>query len=355
VGVDPWVVDIYLCVVGLQGSHDVHHLGVAHVGAVFLEGQAQYQDLAVEHGETFAQHEFDGGVGHMDCHVVVDAPARKDDLWVVAHFLRFVGQVVGVHTDAVAADQAGPEGQKVPLGARRVQHLQGVDPQASKDQTELIHQGDVDVALGVFDDLGGFGHLDAAGFVGAGGNNLGIEGVDRVGDFGGTAAGDFLDAGQTVGFVAGVDALWAVAAIKVAVELEAARAFEFGYADLFGGAGVNGGLVDHQVTGLERSADGLAGLDEGGEVGPVGLIHGGRHGDDEDLAGVQVLLLMAIAQLVSRLQFFCTAFERVVAPSLQLGDPRLVDVEAEHGAVLAELDGQGEANVAQADDGDGGG
>jgi hypothetical protein len=31
-----------------------------------------------------------------------------------------------------------------------------------KDQRQFVHQRDIEVALGVFDDLGGFGHLDAA-------------------------------------------------------------------------------------------------------------------------------------------------------------------------------------------------
>jgi hypothetical protein len=63
----------------------------------------------------------------MGAHAVVDAAAGQDDLGVVADFLRLVGEVVRVDADAVAADQAGAEGQEVPLGAGGLQHLQGVD------------------------------------------------------------------------------------------------------------------------------------------------------------------------------------------------------------------------------------
>ena len=38
---------------------------------------------------------------------------------------------------------------------------------------------------------------------------------------------------------------------------------------------------------------------------------------------------------------------------LQLGDALGVDVEAEHGALFAEFHGQGQADVAEADDGEG--
>jgi hypothetical protein len=40
--------------------------------------------------------------------------------------------------------------------------------------TEFVHQGDVEVALGVLDDLGGFGDLDGAGRVDAGGDHRGV-------------------------------------------------------------------------------------------------------------------------------------------------------------------------------------
>ena len=48
----------------------------------------------------------------------------------MADLLRLVGEVVRVHADAVAADQAGLEAEEVPLGAGRGQHVAGIDPQA---------------------------------------------------------------------------------------------------------------------------------------------------------------------------------------------------------------------------------
>jgi hypothetical protein len=63
----------------------------------------------------------------------------------------------------VAAHQARTEGQEVPLGAGGLEHFEGVDADLVEDHREFVHQGDVEVALGVFDDLGGFGDLDGAG------------------------------------------------------------------------------------------------------------------------------------------------------------------------------------------------
>ena len=46
VGVGPGVVDGDVEVVFAQGVDDVDHLGVAHIGAIFLECEAEYEDVA---------------------------------------------------------------------------------------------------------------------------------------------------------------------------------------------------------------------------------------------------------------------------------------------------------------------
>ncbi|MNN96343.1 hypothetical protein D3C81_2153120 [compost metagenome] len=93
---------------------------------------------------------------------------------MVADALCLVGQVVGVDANAVATDQAGAEGQEVPLGAGGLEHLFGVDAHLVEDDRQFVDQGDVEVALGVLDDLGGLGDLDAAGLVGAGADDLAV-------------------------------------------------------------------------------------------------------------------------------------------------------------------------------------
>ncbi|MCY1559918.1 hypothetical protein D9M68_970020 [compost metagenome] len=74
----------------------------------------------------------------MPAHAVVDAAPGQDHVRVVADLLGLVGQVIRVHADAMAADQAGAEGQEVPLGAGSFQHLVGVDAQAVEDQRQLV-------------------------------------------------------------------------------------------------------------------------------------------------------------------------------------------------------------------------
>jgi hypothetical protein len=79
-----------------------------------------------------ADHQLDHALRHVATHAVVDAAPGQDHLRVVADLLRLVGQVVRIHADAVAADQARPERQEVPLGAGGFQHLAGVDAERLK-------------------------------------------------------------------------------------------------------------------------------------------------------------------------------------------------------------------------------
>ena len=207
----PGVIDGDVEVVFFERAVDVDDLGVAYVGAVLLESEAEDQDVGMEDLDAFLEHQFDGLRGDVFAHAVVDAAAGEDDLGVVAVALGALGEVVWVHADAVAADEARAEGEKVPLGACGFQDVQGVDAHLVEDLGELVDEGDVDVALGVLDNLGGFGDLDGGGEVGAGGDDGSIDFVDILPDFRGAAGGYLADVLDGVLLVAGVDALGGVA------------------------------------------------------------------------------------------------------------------------------------------------
>ena len=378
--VDPGVVNIDADAVLAQGVNDVHHPGVAQVGAVFLEGQAEDEDAAVADADAALEHQLDQGLGDVGAHAVVDAPAGEDDLGVVANGNGLVGEVVGVDADAVAADQAGAEGQEVPFAAGGFQHFQGVDAELAEDQRQFVHQGDVEVALSVLDDLGRFGDADAAGAVGAGGDDLAVEGVDDGGDCRAGAAGDLFNGGEAVVRVAGVDAFGAVAEVedpplprplphpgggeqyslppgggglgrgggKVP---QPRHLLQDGGTVFLGTAGIDGGFVNHQVARLEDLADGGGGLEQGGEVGALVRVHRGGDGDDEDAAGAQGRGVTGDGQVPGGGQFLGRGLAGAVAAGLEFGDALGLDVEADHRAVFAKFDGQGQADVAEANDG----
>ena len=88
----------------LELAHDVDDLGVADIGHVFLEGDAQDRDQAIGAiAQRQAAHAF---ARDPLAHAVIDATAGQHDFRMVAGFFRAIGQIVGIDPDAVAADQA---------------------------------------------------------------------------------------------------------------------------------------------------------------------------------------------------------------------------------------------------------
>lgn len=96
--------------------------------------------------------------------------------------------------------------------------------------------------------------------------------------------------------VAGIDALGAVAGVKLHVELEAGVFFKDRNAVFFGSARVNCRFEDDNVAFLEHLSDSFGGFNERSEVGLVVLINWRRYGDDESIAGTQILDIRRIGK-----------------------------------------------------------
>ena len=146
---------------------NVHHFGVAQIRNVFLKGQAQNAHPRAHHGPPRFGQLFHRHLGDKFAHVVVNAAPGEDYFGVVAHAFSLIGQVVGVNADAMPAHKAGSEGQKVPLGPGCGQNGMGVNAQGLENNGQFVHERDIKVALGVFNNLGRFRHLDGRRFVDA--------------------------------------------------------------------------------------------------------------------------------------------------------------------------------------------
>ena len=205
--VGPGVVDVDLCAILLEFVDDVDHPGVADVGAVFLEGDAEDEHFCPFDFVVAGNHEFHHFGGDVLPHIVVEAATCEDNFRVVAVLLGFLGEVVGVNADAVATDKAWFEGEKVPFGGSGGKHFVGVDPHAVEDHGQFVHKGDIDVALGVFDHFGRFGYPDGGGEVRSGGDNGAVEGINLLSRFRGGTRGNFFDFSDGMLLVAGVDTL----------------------------------------------------------------------------------------------------------------------------------------------------
>src|SRR5690606_25399621 len=242
----------------LELAQDVDHAAVAQVGHVLLEGQAENAHPRALDELAPAREELDRLLGHEGAHAVVDPPAREDHLRVVAHLLRLVREVVGIDADAVAADEPRREGEEVPLGARGGEHVLGPQAQAVEDHRQLVHEGDVEIALGVLDHLRGLRGADRGGAVHADGDD---RAVDRGHALEGRLVfpGDHLgDALEGVFLVTGIDAFGRVAEEEIPSPPKARNPLEDRPAEILRDAGVDRGLVHHHGARREGGADRLA-------------------------------------------------------------------------------------------------
>ena len=247
--------------VGFQFADHVDDAGITQVRTVLLEGQAEDDDRAILDRMTAADQHFDRLFGDELAHAVVDAAASEDDFRVVAQFLRLVGEIVGVYANAVATDQARTEGQEIPFRSGCLQHFQGVDADLVENDRQFVHQCDVQVALGIFDDLGGFSDLDARGGVNPGRDHAAVNFLNLGQGFRGIAGNDLDDLGHRTFLVARVDALGRIADEEILLPGLARFLFEDRDAHLFRGARIDRRFIDHDGARLEVAANRRRGAD----------------------------------------------------------------------------------------------
>ena len=224
---------------------------------------------------------FDGLLGDELAHAVVDATTGQNDLRVVAQHFGLVGQVVRVHANAVAAHQTGLEFQEVPLGAGRLQHFRGVDAEFVENDGEFVHQCDVQVALGILDHLGGLRCLDAGGAVHTRHDDTFVQLRHFFQRFGRVARDDFQNPGQRMFFVTRVDALRRITHKEVLLPGHAGFALQHRNTNLFGGARINGGFVDHGDALFHVPADAGTGANERAKIRDVGVVDRCWYGHDD--------------------------------------------------------------------------
>src|SRR5262245_44275496 len=101
-----------------QPLDQIHHFRIAQVWQVLLEVQAQHQRAprAVERiAWLVTVHD---PFSDMVAHSIIDTPPGENDLGMMAQRLGTMGQIEGIDTDAMTADEAWAEIEKVPFGAR---------------------------------------------------------------------------------------------------------------------------------------------------------------------------------------------------------------------------------------------
>ena len=244
----PWIINIYITTEVLQLLHNVHYFCVAAVWAVLLEGYTQYKYIGVVDLVILLNHQFQYLVCDKLSDRVVHRTTRQNHLWVITQWFRFVCQIVWIHRDTVSTHQTWTILQEVPFATCGFNHIVGINTHAVANQCQLIHKRDIHVALAILYRLRSLCHLHVGSFVSAVLQDTIVQRIHQVCYLWCRTRSDLLNLSQCIHFIAWIDTLWRITAVEILIKLQTAKLLQDRHTILFCTTGINGWLINHQVT-----------------------------------------------------------------------------------------------------------
>ena len=338
-----------------QRRRDIARRAFAEIVDVGLERQAQAGDLLAR--MRFQQR---GGLGDHVVHLaVVDQPRGADQRRLLG---RSVDNEPRVHRDAVAAHAgAGLQDVHARMPVGQPDHFPHVQPHLVRHHRQFVGEGDVDVAIGVLDQLGHLGRTRVRGHAGAAHEAL-VEGQRLARAARGDAADRTVVVGEFLQNAARQHAFGAVGDRNVGRLAREARKFEVraqaGHqvAHLLGRAHRRGGFEDDRIARLQHGGHFGRRRQHIGDVRRVVLVLFKRRGhrDHENVGrldpggGAQQAALDHAMHQPVEIDFLDMDFAAV-----DRFDHAVGHVEAQHAAARARDDrGGGQADISQSDDTD---
>ena len=288
-------------------------------------------------------------MGDEAAHVVIDAPPRRDERRIIAEILRLIDEVVRIDADAVTADESRTEAQRIPLRIHRIRHSRSVDVHAVKDESELVHKGDVDVALRVLRDLRRLRHANRRRTMQRL-DDRAVNSGDRFKRLFVHARNDLDDVLQAMHLVAGIDALGRIADLELAAP-HARFPFQYGAANVLRHARIHGRLVDDDAARLQMPADDARRLLQRFEIGRLIALDRRRHGDDDERRHAQTRRIRRKVDALRRAFFRGKLAHRIFARAA-VRDLPLVTVIANDAEMPRKCHGERQPDIAQSHDGD---
>ena len=183
----------------------------------------------------------------------------------------------------------GVNGRKFHLVRGGLEHVERGDVELGEDLGDLVHEGDVDVALGVLDDLGRLGDPDRFRPEHAAGGDPAVNGGDALGHLGILARDHLDDLFDGMLAVARIDPLGRVSEEEVAAALQPRHALDQRPAHLLGDARIDRAFEDdhRRPGGIDQPGDRLGRLQQRREVRTIRGVDRSRHGDDIDVGAAR--------------------------------------------------------------------
>ena len=325
-----------------------------------LVGRAEHQHLRAVQGFLVAVQNRHGALNDILRHAGVDFAGSFNQAGVVIKLTRLPREVERVERDAVAAEARARikrlETVRLRLGG--LDDLPDVDAHAVADDGHFVCKADVDVAVGVFEQLLHFRHGGGRNFINAAGQNAAVK---RRRDFRrvfADAADDLRRVLRLVLLVARIDALRREPEVEILAALQAAR-FEDRLEQFFRRARVSRGFQNDDHAGVDIFCNGLGGALHIADIRLLVFVERSRHADGD---GVDFLDKRKVGSS-GKLSGFHHVFQRVaddvadvVVPGVDGVNFFRLHVEADgFVAGLREFHRERQADVAEAHNADNGG
>ena len=151
--------------------------------------------------------------------------------------------------------------------------------------------------------------------------------------------------------VAWIDALGRITKGEIASADKPRRAFERRHAVFFGGAGIDRGLVDHDVAPLKGVANQFRRLQQHAQIGTKIVVDRRWDGDDKKIRRTQVCRIGSPVR-ARRTQVLGCDFAGAVVARRDFGDASGIDIKADDACACSrKTDRYRQADIAEADDG----
>ena len=219
---NPWIEVGDDCALLLQLLDDAQRRALAVVVDVLFVSNTQHQHLRAVH-RLFgaAVQELCGAVDAVFRHLVVNHHRAFDHRGVEAVLSGFPGEVVRVQRDAVSAQTRSriERLEAVGLGLSRVHNLPHADAHFVAEHGQLVDQTDVDVAVGVFENLLHLGDRRAGYLIDLAVQHRAVHGGDDLGGVLADGADNLRGVLGLIDQVAWIDALRREAKVEVLAAL----------------------------------------------------------------------------------------------------------------------------------------
>ena len=181
----------------------------------------------------------------------------------------------------MAADETGLEAQEVPLGARSAQYLVSSEPDTIANQSELVHERDVQIALHVLQRLGCLGNTNRGCPIHAGIDHGFVHASDSLKRLLVLSSDDLDNRLEGVCAIPRIDSLRRVAELEPCPAHEPAGPFQRRSANVLGHPRVDGRFVDDDAAGAQECPNCRTCAEQGGQIRSMLAIDGGRDSDDD--------------------------------------------------------------------------